>query len=168
MEEPNHTLESAPKLNGLVETALFVENLPQASDFYEQVLGLSKITDSDRGCVFRLADQRYLLLVTHEGARTPNETPSGSILPPCALPQHDGRGPGHIAFGVSSAVLDSWRARLEKHHVEILSEVTWESGARSLYFRDPDGHMIELATPGIWEAPRSDARCETLLKQLGA
>ncbi|PYK92782.1 MAG: glyoxalase, partial [Verrucomicrobia bacterium] len=28
----------------------------------------------------------------------------------------------------------------------------WESEARSLYFRDPDGHMIELATPGIWES----------------
>jgi hypothetical protein len=67
------------------------------------------------------------------------------------LPQHDGKGPGHIAFGVSSAALGSWRARLAKHNVEILKEVTWERGARSLYFRDPDGHMLELATPGIWE-----------------
>ncbi len=39
-----------------------------------------------------------------------------------------------------------------KHDVD-LSEIRWESGACSLYFRDPDGHMIELATRGIWEAP---------------
>src|SRR6266849_2031408 len=151
MEKANHTLEPPSKLNGLVETALFVENLARACAFYEQVLGLVKIKASDSGCVFRVADQRYLLLVTHEGARTPNKSPNGIVLPPCALPQHYGRGPGHIAFGVSSAALDSWRARLENRHVQILSEVTWESGARSFYFRDPDGHMIELATSGIWE-----------------
>jgi catechol 2,3-dioxygenase-like lactoylglutathione lyase family enzyme len=154
MEEPNHTLESAPKLNGLVETALFVENLPQASDFYEQVLGLPKITGSDRGCVFRLADQRYLLLFAHERAAKPNESPYG-IVPPCAAPHRQAPGPGHIAFGVSLGALELWRARLEKHHVEILSEITWQRAARSLYFRDPEGHLIELAAPGIWEAPQS-------------
>jgi len=103
------------------------------------------------GCVFRVADQRYLLLVSREAARTPNKTASGDVLPPCALPEQNGRGPGHIAFGISQDTIDFWRARLAKHDVDLLSEICWESGARSLYFRDPDGHMIELATPGIWE-----------------
>ena len=141
----------APQLNGLVETALFVEDLSRAAAFYEQVLGLNKVKASDTGCVFRVGNQRYLLIVSRKAAHTPNKTASGDVLPPCALPQHDGRGPGHIAFGVSQESLDSWRARLTKHDVDLLSEITWESGARSLYFRDPDGHMIELATPGIWE-----------------
>ena len=35
--------------------------------------------------------------------------------------------------------------------IEIESEVTWTRGGRSLYFRDPDGHLVELATPGVWE-----------------
>ena len=30
------------------------------------------------------------------------------------------------------------------------SVVVWEAGGRSLYFRDPDGHLLELATPGVW------------------
>jgi catechol 2,3-dioxygenase-like lactoylglutathione lyase family enzyme len=143
--------KSEPKLNGLVETALFVEDLPRASTFYKEVLRLEKITASNTGCALRLGNQRYLLLVTRESARMQNKTPSGDLLPPCALPQHDGRGPGHIAFGVLADALDSWRPRLAKHGVEILSEVNWEHGARSLYFRDPDGHLIELATAGIWE-----------------
>ena len=151
MEKIDDEIEPEPKLNGLVETALFVEDLPRASAFYENVLGLRKVKSSETGCVFRVADQRYLLVVSREVARTPNKTSSGDILPPCALPQHNGRGPGHIAFGVSADALDSWRARLTKHDVDVLSEITWEGGARSLYFRDPDGHMIEFATAGIWE-----------------
>jgi catechol 2,3-dioxygenase-like lactoylglutathione lyase family enzyme len=135
MEKIDDEIESESKLNGLVETALFVDDLPRASAFYDRVLGLRKVKASETGCVFRVADQRYLLLVSREAARTPNKTSSGDVLPPCALPQHYGRGPAWLA----------------KHDVDVLSEITWEGGARSLYFRDPDGHMIELATAGIWE-----------------
>jgi len=140
------------KLNGLVETAIFVDKLQRASNFYESVLGLSKVKESDRGCVFRTGNQRYLLLVLRDAVHTGNETSSGDMLPPVALPEHDGRGPGHIAFGVSEADLYFWRARLAEHDVDLLEEIKWEAGAHSLYFRDPDGHMIELATPGIWES----------------
>ena len=138
-------------LNGVVETALFVEDLPRACGFYEQVLGLRRVKISDTGCVFRVADQRYLLITSRKAAHTPNKTASGDVLPPCALPQQDGQGPGHIAFGIPKDEVDSWRQRLAKYNVDLLSEISWETGARSLYFRDPDGHMIELATAGIWE-----------------
>ena len=26
----------------------------------------------------------------------------------------------------------------------------WSRGGRSIYFRDPDRHLLELATPGLW------------------
>jgi catechol 2,3-dioxygenase-like lactoylglutathione lyase family enzyme len=51
---------------------------------------------------------------------------------------------------VAEADLDAWRVRLESHGVEVLSEVAWEGRAHSLYFRDPDGHLLELATPELW------------------
>jgi len=152
MEKTNEPRKKTPPLNGLVETALFVDDLAQGIAFYEQVLGLEKIKESNTGCVFRVAAQRYFLLVLRDAAQTPNKTTNGTVLPPCALPEQSGRGPGHVAFGVSSDAFDSWRTRLTKHGIEVLSEVTWEHGARSLYFRDPDRHLIELATAGIWEA----------------
>ena len=43
------------------------------------------------------------------------------------------------------------RESLESRGVEVVREVEWELGGRSLYFRDPDGHLLELATPGVWE-----------------
>ena len=144
---------SQPRLNGLVETALFVEDLARACNFYEKILGLPQVKTSDTGCVFRVDDQRYLLLFWRSAAHTSNRTASGDVLPPCAIREQNGRGPGHIAFGVSEKDLDFWRARLEKHNVDLLKEISWENGAHSLYFRDPDGYMIEFATPGIWETP---------------
>jgi catechol 2,3-dioxygenase-like lactoylglutathione lyase family enzyme len=144
-------MEKAPQLNGLVETTLFVEDLSKASDFYETVLGLPKLKTSGIGSVFRLGPQRHLLLFNRKAAQTPNKTDSGDILPPCAVPEQNGRGPGHVAFGISNDAVDLWRVHLANHGVDLLKEINWENGARSLYFRDPDSHLIELATPGIWE-----------------
>ena len=28
--------------------------------------------------------------------------------------------------------------------------ITWAAGGTSHYFRDPDGHLVELASPGVW------------------
>ena len=73
MEETDNMREKAPQLNGLVETALFVEDLPGACDFYEWVLRLNKVKASDTGCVFRVSDQRCLLLVSRAAAHAPNK-----------------------------------------------------------------------------------------------
>ncbi len=43
-----------------------------------------------------------------------------------------------------------WRARLKACGIAIESEMHWPAGGRSLYFRDPDGNLVELVTPGIW------------------
>jgi catechol 2,3-dioxygenase-like lactoylglutathione lyase family enzyme len=138
-----------PNLNGLLETALFVENLSRARDFYQQVVGLEKLRESEVGCLFVVARGQLLLLISQEKARVPSKTPGGDV-PACLVGPGEALGAGHIAFAVGAAELDPWRTRLESKGVEVLSEVAWEGGARSLYFRDPDGHLLELATPGLW------------------
>ena len=138
-----------PNVRGLFEFAFFVKDLSKASAFYEAVLGLAKFRESDVGCVFLVAERQLLLLVTEEKARVPSETPGG-VVPPCLVGPGEARGAGHIAFAIADTELDAWRTRLESHGVEVLSEVAWEPGGRSLYFRDPDGHILELVTPGVW------------------
>jgi catechol 2,3-dioxygenase-like lactoylglutathione lyase family enzyme len=64
---------------------------------------------------------------------------------------HDGSGPVHIGFGIPSESLPAWRTRLAEHGIAIESTITWPRGGTSIYFRDPDGHLLELVTPGIWE-----------------
>ena len=43
-----------------------------------------------------------------------------------------------------------WRTHLEQNGVVIEREITWPKGGRSIYFRDPGGNSIELASPKIW------------------
>jgi len=49
--------------------------------------------------------------------------------------------------------LDEWKKHLADHGVEIEKEVEWPKGGKSIYFRDPAGNSVELATRGLWGLP---------------
>ena len=51
---------------------------------------------------------------------------------------------------VAAADLPAWEARLAAQGVPIEGRTQWPRGSTSIYFRDPDGHLLELATPGLW------------------
>jgi catechol 2,3-dioxygenase-like lactoylglutathione lyase family enzyme len=51
----------------------------------------------------------------------------------------------HFALQIEPAEYDGLKARLEDLGVEPIEHV-WESGQRSLYFFDPDGHQGEFMT----------------------
>lgn len=133
-----------PTLNGVLETSLYVDDLERAAQFYEQVLELSVLTKDAR---FRAYDVggRNVLLLFHRGATLETVHLPGGTIPP-----HDGHGPLHVAFAVSAAELPVWEQRLAAHDVAIEGRTDWPRGGHSIYFRDPDGHLLELATPGLW------------------
>jgi catechol 2,3-dioxygenase-like lactoylglutathione lyase family enzyme len=86
-----------------------------------------------------------VLLLFRKGSTT-----ATAVLPGGTIPPHDGSGRLHLAFAISASELEAWRERLQSHGVPIEGEVKWPRGGTSLYFRDPDGHLVELATPGLW------------------
>jgi catechol 2,3-dioxygenase-like lactoylglutathione lyase family enzyme len=63
---------------------------------------------------------------------------------------HDGSSPLHLAFASAAADLDSWRTWLADRGVAIEREIAGHGGSVSVCFRDPDGNVVELATPSIW------------------
>lgn len=128
----------------ILETVLYVDSLDRATAFYREVLGLPLIHDDPRMRAFDVSGQGVLLLFERGGTLAPVETPFGTI------PPHDGAGPLHMAFAIGKDDLPGWRDQLAAHNIAVESEVNWPAGGRSLYFRDPDGHCLELATPGLW------------------
>ena len=134
-----------PQIERVLETALYVDDLEESLRFYERVIGLNTMSRGDR-LVALDAGRGTVLLLFRRGA-----TARGISFPGGRIPPHDGQGPAHFAFAVAAEELDAWRGHLAENSVEIESEVTWDRGGASLYFRDPDGHSVELATPGVWE-----------------
>lgn len=137
--------DTAPTLNGVLETGLYVDDLAKARAFYEGVMGLLAMSLSDRLAAYPVGPGSVLLLFQKGLTDQPLETPGGTI------PPHGGSGRLHYAFAISADQVDGWLARLADHDIVVEGDVSWRKGARSVYFRDPDGHLLELVTPGLWE-----------------
>jgi catechol 2,3-dioxygenase-like lactoylglutathione lyase family enzyme len=128
---------------GVIETAIYVDDLDRAEHFYQDVLGLAVIAkELGRHVFFRVGTSSVLLAFNAE-----------TTLKGDQLPAHGARGPGHFALGIAASALERWRVRLTAAGVLIEKEVTWPRGGRSLYFRDPAGNAVELLTPGLWGLP---------------
>lgn len=136
----------APAIHGVVETILYADDLGRAVAFYRDVIGLMPMTgDGERFQSFDAGERRVLLLFKRGGTLTPQPVTTGGFIPP-----HDGRGPHHLAFAIAADDYEPWCAWLRKRGVVIESETRWARGGRSVYFRDPENHLVELVTPGIW------------------
>jgi catechol 2,3-dioxygenase-like lactoylglutathione lyase family enzyme len=88
---------------------------------------------------------RSVLLIFRRGSATQTVT-----MPGGTIPGHDGSGPLHVAFAIGKDELVEWEKHLAARGVAIEGATNWSRGGRSIYFRDPDGHLLELATPGLW------------------
>ena len=129
------------KVLSVVETAIYVDDLDAAEDFYQRVLGLNVIArEQDRHVFFQVGESNVLL------AFNPATTLAGDT-------PHGATGPGHFALGIEKQSLGDWRQRLQTLGVQIESEVEWPAGGKSIYFRDPAGNSVELVTPGVWRLP---------------
>lgn len=133
-----------PTLKGVLETALYVDDLEPARRFYEEVLGLTPVFADERLCAFAVASGSILLLFPR------GKTLETVVMPGGTIPPHDGHGPLHIAFAIGADDLAAWERRLAAQGIVVEGRTVWPRGGTSLYFRDPDGHLLELATPGLW------------------
>lgn len=137
------TLDPAPRLDGVLETGLYVADMARARRFYEEVLGLAAMFEDQRLTAYPVGAS--VLLVFQQGATDQIERLPGGQIPP-----HHGSGGAHHAFAIDTAALPAWRGHLARAGIAIEGEVRWPRGAVSLYFRDPDDNLLELVTPGLW------------------
>jgi catechol 2,3-dioxygenase-like lactoylglutathione lyase family enzyme len=137
--------EIPPAIGGVLETALVVEDVARAARFYRDLFGFDVLAQTERLCSLNVKPAQVLVLFQRGGSLDDIRLPGG-VLPGGM----DAKGRGHMAFAIEAEYLESWRQWLEQNAVAIESTVVWEGGGTSLYFRDPDGNLLELATRGVW------------------
>lgn len=129
----------------VLETSLYVSNVDRAVAFYREVLGLRQIEDGyfdgGRGAALQVGTGPSVLLLFRADLTWP-----GGELPP-----HGATGAGHVAFWVEPGELRAWRERLIERGVPIEKEFAFGDNPPSIYFRDPDGNLLELAVSSIWK-----------------
>jgi catechol 2,3-dioxygenase-like lactoylglutathione lyase family enzyme len=134
-----------PRLKGVLETALYVDDLGKACAFYEALFGLAVLYSDHRMRAYDVGGRGVLLLFQRGASLSTVQLPGGTI------PPHDGAGPVHVAFSIAAEELAAWETRLRDADIEIEGRTKWPRGGISIYFRDPDRHLLELATPGLWQ-----------------
>jgi catechol-2,3-dioxygenase len=140
MEEPMPEATcTPPHVNGILETSLYVKSAARSAEFYRRVFGFERLepgeplNDETRLCPVRAGDRSVLLLFKKGTTR-----------------DTDAAGAIHIAFGIARSDLTRWEHWLTEQRISIEERKTWKYGAEALYFRDPDGHLLEVVTPGVW------------------
>jgi catechol 2,3-dioxygenase-like lactoylglutathione lyase family enzyme len=129
------------QIERILETCLYVDDLGAAEEFYSRILKLDVFSRVENRHVFFRCGQNMLLLFNPvQTAKAVGE-----------VPPHGAHGPGHIAFALTPEEFEAGRQHLLQNGVSIEAEVTWPSGGRSIYFRDPAGNSLEFATPQVWE-----------------
>ena len=130
--------------DGILEAAVYVDDLDATEAFYGGLLGLERILRLDGRHVFFRCGASVLLCFVAEETRKP---PGNPDLP---VPPHGAEGESHVCFSASGAALERWHARIVEAGIEIEQDFTWPNGARSIYLRDPAGNSVELAEPKLW------------------
>ncbi len=131
-------MADAPKVDGLLEATIYVDDIERSVRFYQSLFGFEVIYSGARLSALQVGP-RQLLLVCQKQA-------SAHLSPG----SHFGDGEQHLAFAIAAADLQRWEECLARQGIIVEETRRWPRGGASLYFRDPDRHLIELATPGVW------------------
>ncbi len=132
------------KVNRILETALYVDDMTANVAFYQQLFGCTPLLTGARLTALDAGGGTVLLLFQK------GETAQGLSFEGGSIPPHEGGGASHVAFAITVDSYEPWKSKLQEAGVPIESEVRWSRGGKSMYVRDPEGHSVELATPGVW------------------
>lgn len=135
-----HLKKKMGKITKIKETCLYVKNLSRTEKFYHELLGFPVISKkAGRHIFFRVGSDVLLCFISEITENDKN------------LPPHFGSGEQHLAFEVSGNDYQEMKNDLLKLSIKIIHEEHWRKDIYSAYFKDPDGHLLEIVTEGLWD-----------------
>ncbi|EGP86868.1 uncharacterized protein MYCGRDRAFT_72972 [Zymoseptoria tritici IPO323] len=148
-------------ISHVLETCIYIKSMAAAQNFYTDLLGLKPDLATDRITVYPLGQTNLLLfqlgqtsndVVSEEDPSQiiPKHGPTEDLMP--AFQSGEGKLRQHFCLAVPSREdAEKWEAYLRGEGVPITGRKEWPRGGYSVYFADPDGHVGEIASRGIWE-----------------
>ena len=134
-----------PRVSGILESSLYVDDLAGAVTWYKDLFGFEVFFQEARMAALGVPGGQVLLLFQRGATLEPAPGPGGGFIPP-----HHGSGHLHLCFAIPFRELAAWETHLTERKIAIESRLVWAGGGTSLYFRDPEGNSLEVATPGLW------------------
>ncbi|MDQ3971665.1 MAG: VOC family protein [Thermoproteota archaeon] len=131
------------KIKKVVETCIYSSDLESMKNFYAGILGLPVIQEEQDKLIFLKAGKSMLLIFDPLRTKTNNGSlpAHGTPTPPSCI---------HFAMEIEKQEYHASKQLLIDNNIVIEKEVNWNSDAKSIYFRDPAGNLVELITPGGW------------------
>jgi catechol 2,3-dioxygenase-like lactoylglutathione lyase family enzyme len=133
VNEPKPPSRSAfQSIRAIDYTVIFVRDMAAMRRFYEDVLGFALARELSPGRIeYRIGDNTLALAKpSRTAADAPTPIGSASL---------------QLAFKVWPAEVDQCADELTRQGVELLSPATDQAfGHRTLFFRDPDGNLLEV------------------------
>lgn len=130
--QKDHTM--AFKIKRVGHLVLKVRDLERSRKFFSEVLGFPQVGENDRGMLFfstDVQDNHHMLALRQ-------------AEPDAAMPEPEQIGMEHVSFEVGAfAELQEVYRRFKERNVR-LRQMIYHGVAKSIYFYDPDGNMLEV------------------------
>jgi catechol 2,3-dioxygenase-like lactoylglutathione lyase family enzyme len=131
-ESPAHSGSVFQAIQSIDYTVIFVRDMAAMRHFYEAVLGFQVARELSAKWIEYQLGNNTLALATPTRTAADAPTPNGSA----AL---------QLAFKVSAVEVDQCAGELVRQGIDLVSPPTDQSfGHRTLFFRDPDGNLLEI------------------------
>ncbi|MGH7872576.1 MAG: VOC family protein [Candidatus Binatia bacterium] len=122
------------KITRVGHLVLKVKDLERSRKFFTEVLGFPQVGENDRGMIFfsfDVKDNHHMLALRE-------------AKPGAAMPDLEQVGMEHVSFEVATfAELQEVYRKFKQHDVK-LRHTVFHGVAKSIYFYDPDGNVLEV------------------------
>ena len=131
-------MSERPSLTGTLETVLYHRpgDAEAMERFYSQVLGLREVSRWPGGVAYRNGPGVVLLFDSERSSSKDD-----------VAYRHGAEGVLHACFTAAPGEYERWREYLAEG---VVKEITWKDGARSFFFNDPAGNLLEIAERDLW------------------
>jgi catechol 2,3-dioxygenase-like lactoylglutathione lyase family enzyme len=132
------------KFEKIIETCIYSNDLNVMKEFYVNRLGFDLVSEEEGRHVFLKAGKSMLLIFNPEKTRLAANgifPVHGVITPPSSI---------HFALEIKQVDYEAAKNVLIRNGIPFEKEMSWGSGGKSIYFRDPVGNLVEIVTKGQW------------------